>query len=195
MRKIIGIALCVLLLAACSTTKVGLKYQSADAAKTPMPATSKAVRIAAFVDKRTEPPNWIGAIRGTYGNPIKNLETEQPVATIVQKDFVDALQARGIGESATAQTQIAGVVLKLDCNQVFRREANVEIEIYVVDTATGQSTFKQTYSTSNVDGSVVALDIGIFGSVEVLRALTEKTLRETIDKALDDPALNAALKP
>lgn len=195
MRKIIGLALCMLLLAACSTTKVGLNYGKADAAaRTPLPADAKTVRIADFTDKRTEPPNWIGAIRGTYGNPIKNLETEQPVATIVQKDFVDALATRGVQVSATAPVQLTGVVRKLDCNQVFRREANVEIEIFIVDTATGQATFQQTYSTSNIDGSVVALDIGIFGSVEVLRALTEKTLQETIDKALDDPALRAALK-
>ena len=58
----------------------------------------------------------------------------------------------------------------------------------------GQSSFKQTYSTSNIDGSVIALNIGIFAAVEDLRALTEKTLRETIDKALDDPALRAALQ-
>lgn len=195
MRKIIGIALCLLLLAACSTTKVGLKYESAAApARTPPAADAKTVRIADFVDKRPEPANWIGAIRGTYGNPIKNLETDQPVVTIVQQDFVDALKARGVTISATAPTQLTGIVRQLNCNQVFRREANVEIEMFVVDTATGQSTFQQTYSTSNIDGSVIALDIGIFGSVEVLRALTEKTLRETIDKALDDPALRAALK-
>jgi len=90
--------------------------------------------------------------------------------------------------------QLTGVVKKLDCNQVFRREANVEIEISVTDTASGRSTFTQTYSTSNIDGSVVSLEIGIFAAVEDLRALTEKTLRETVDKALDDPALRSALQ-
>jgi len=40
----------------------------------------------------------------------------------------------------------------------------------------------------------VSLEIGIFAPVEDLRARTEKTLRETVDKALDDPALRAALQ-
>jgi hypothetical protein len=55
------------------------------------------------------------------------------------------------------------------------------------------STVTQTYTTSTLDGSVESLEIGIFAAVEDLRALTEKTLRETVDKALDDPALRAAL--
>jgi uncharacterized lipoprotein YajG len=192
MRKIIVIVLCVLSMAACSTTKVGLNYESAQGSDRTAPAaTAGAVNVGDFADERGEPATWLGSIRGTYGNPIKNLESDQPVSKIVQTAFVDGLRARGVENSPSAPVQITGVIKKLDCNQVFRREANVEIEISVV--AAGQSTFKQTYSTSNIDGSVVSLNIGIFAAVEDLRALTEKTLRETIDKALDDPALRAAL--
>jgi hypothetical protein len=195
MRKIVAIVLCVLSMAACSTTKVPLKYYNAQGAtRTALPPSGKTVTVGAFTDERGEPPTWLGSIRGTYGNPIKNLESDQPVATIVQAQFVDGLHSRGIEAAPTAPVQLAGVVRKLDCNQVFRREANVEIEISVIDPATGKSTFTQTYSTSNIDGSVVSLNIGIFAAVEDLRALTEKTLRETVDKALDDPALNTALQ-
>jgi len=192
MRKIIVIVLCVLSMAACSTTKVGLKYESAKGSdKTAPAAAAGPVAVGNFADERGEPATWLGSIRGTYGNPIKNLESDQPVSKLVQTAFVDGLHARGVENSPTASTQMTGVIRKLDCNQVFRREANVEIEISVVDA--GRSTFKQTYSTSNIDGSVVSLNIGIFAAVEDLRVLTEKTLRETIDKALDDPALRAAL--
>ena len=195
MRKFIAIALFMLSMAACSTTKVPLKYYNTQGAtRTAVPPSGKTVNVGAFADKRGEPPTWLGSIRGTYGNPIKNLESDQPVSTVVQTEFVDGLHARGIESSTTAPVQLTGVVKKLDCNQVFRREANVEIEISVTDTASGRSTFTQTYSTSNIDGSVVSLVIGIFAAVEDLRALTEKTLRETVDKALDDPALRAALQ-
>jgi hypothetical protein len=195
MRNIIAIVLLVLSMAACSTTKVPLKYYNAQGAiKTAAPPTGKTVNVGTFDDKRGEPPTWLGSIRGTYGNPIKNLESDQPVATIVQTEFVDGLHSRGIEASPTAPVQLSGVVRKLDCNQVFRREANVEIEISVTDAATGKPVFTQTYSTSNIDGSVVSLNIGIFAAVEDLRALTEKTLRETVDKALDDPALRTALQ-
>ena len=39
-----------------------------------------------------------------------------------------------------------------------------------------------------------ALDVGGFASVDDRRAVLEKTLRETVDKALDDPQLRAALQ-
>jgi hypothetical protein len=192
MRKFIAIALFALSMAACSTTKVPLKYYNTQGeAKTALPAGGKTVNVETFADQRGEPPTWLGSIRGTYGNPIKNLESDQPVSEIVQTEFIDGLHARGVENSPSASAQMTGVIRKLDCNQVFRREANVEIEISVVEA--GQSTFKQTYSSSNIDGSVVSLEIGIFAAVEDLRALTEKTLRETVDKALDDPALRAAL--
>lgn len=193
MRKIIVIVLCALSMAACSTTKVGLKYEGAKGSgKAASAAAAKAVTVGNFADERGEPATWLGSIRGTYGNPIKNLESDQPVSKLVQTAFTDALDTRGIENSSSAPAQLTGVIRKLDCNQVFRREANVEIEISVVDA--GQSTFTRTYSTSNIDGSVVSLNIGVFAAVEDLRALTEKTLRETVDKALDDPAFRAALR-
>jgi hypothetical protein len=46
-----------------------------------------------------------------------------------------------------------------------------------------------------VEGSVLTLSAGIFGSVEELRALMEKTLQQAIDQALDDPALRNAVRP
>jgi hypothetical protein len=35
----------------------------------------------------------------------------------------------------------------------------------------------------------------MFGSVEELRALMEKTLQQAVDQALDDPALRRAVHP
>lgn len=38
---------------------------------------------------------WLGAIRGGYGNPLKNLESNVPVSQLVQDAFSSALKARG----------------------------------------------------------------------------------------------------
>jgi hypothetical protein len=41
---------------------------------------------------------------------------------------------------------------------------------------------------------VLSLATGVLASVDDLRAVLEKTLRDAIDKALDDSALRAALQ-
>jgi len=52
--------------------------------------------VGTFVDARGEPANWLGAIRGGFGNPLKNLESDRPVADIVGAAFADGLRARGV---------------------------------------------------------------------------------------------------
>jgi uncharacterized lipoprotein YajG len=195
MWKIAAGLTCMLALAACSTTKVGLKYDNPQSPNKVTASTTPApVMVGSFVDQRGEPANWLGAIRGGYGNPLKNIESDQPVSLLVQTAFADGLRARGVQDSSSAPLQLAGVIRQLDCNQMARREANVEIEISVIDAATGQSSFSRSYSSANVEGSLLSFKVGVFASVEDLRALTERTLRETVDKALDDSALRTALR-
>ena len=185
--------LLVVTLSACGTTHVSLKY-SAPPAIVQASARAQPLLVGTFTDKRGEPATWLGAIRGGYGNPLKNLESDKPVAELVKAAFADGLRARGVApDQSSSQFQITGTIKKLDCNQFVRREANVEIEVAVLDRAGGQR-FIKTYSASNLDGSVVNLSSGVFGSVEDLRVTLEKTLRETIDKALDDSAMRAALQ-
>ena len=95
--------------------------------------------------------------------------------------------------SGSGHRQIAGVIKKLDCDQYERREATIEIEVSIIDPATGSRLFDQTFTAHKVEGSLLALDAGIFGFVEKLRALAEKTLSELVDKALDDSTLQHAL--
>ena len=47
--------------------------------------------------------------------------------------------------------------------------------------------YSQPYRRENTEGSLLSVDTGIFGSVEVLRALQQKTLQEAVDATLDDP--------
>lgn len=178
----------------CSTTSVGLKYSPGTGAEK-VGASASSVTVGTFVDQRGEPSNWLGAIRGGFGNPLKNIESNQPVSSIVQSAFAEGLRSRGVTtDSPSAPLQISGVIRQLDCNQMVRREANVEIQVSVTENSSGQQRFSRTYVASNVDGSLMSVHTGVFASVEDLRALTEKTLREVVDKALDDTALRAALR-
>jgi len=183
--------LCLGLLAGCSTNSVGLTYKSTTAI-VPI-ASNTSVSVGSFVDHRGESATWFGAIRGGYGNPLKVLEATPSISALVQSAFSQGLRDRGIQVSGDGHQQIVGVIKKLDCSQYERREANVEIEVSVIDTSSGKQLFNQTYSAESLEGSIVALNAGIFGSVEKLRALAEKTLSEVVDKALDDPALQHAL--
>jgi uncharacterized lipoprotein YajG len=191
--KHIVFAIAICSLTACGTTSVGLKY-TADSPVAQASPTAPPLTVGTFVDQRGKPGNYLGAIRGGFGNPLKTLESDRPVGELVKAAFSDGLRARGaVVESASSQNQISGTIRRLDCNQYVRREAHVEIEIMVVDKA-GQQRFTRTYSAANVDGSVLALDTGVLASVDDLRVVLEKTLRDTVDKALDDSALRAALQ-
>lgn len=188
----LALALAASLLAACGTTAVGLKYAAPPTLA--RVATASPVALGSFTDQRGEPANWLGAIRGGFGNPLKNLESERPVAELVATAFGDGLRARGLAVGAgSGRPQLTGVVRKLDCNQVVRREANVEIELSVLG-ADGRSRFSKTYSATRLDGSVMTMSAGVFASVDDLRVTLELALREAVDKALDDPALRAALQ-
>lgn len=181
-------------LAACSTTSVGLKYSAPTDVTKVAPATP-AVVVGAFVDSRGEPATWLGAIRGGFGNPLKTLESDRPVSELVSTAFADGLKARGVSlEKSAGGLSLAGVVKKLECIQIARREGTVEVEVKVVD-GNGKQRFAKTYAANRLDGSIVTLSAGVFGSVEDLRQTLEATLKDVVDKALDDKELRAALQP
>lgn len=183
--------LCLSFLGGCSTSSVALTYKPTT---TIVPIVSNnSVSVGSFADNRGESATWFGAIRGGFGSPIKVLEATPSISALVQSAFSQGLRDRGVEVSRSGHRQIAGVIKKLDCDQYERREATVEIEVSIIDTETGKQLFIQTFTTHNVEGSVLALDAGIFGSVEKLRTLAEKTLSAAVDKALDDSLLQRAL--
>lgn len=193
MYKFILAAAAVLALAGCSTTAVGLRY-GAPATVAKVAPSSSPVVVGAFADQRGEPPTWLGAIRGGFGNPLKNLESDRPVAELVKTAFADGLKARGAAlDASPRQNQLVGSIKKLDCSQYVRREAYAEIELTVLDSS-GQKRFSKLYKANNLDGSLMTMNAGIFASVDDLRVVLEKTLREVVDQALDDGALRAALQ-
>lgn len=194
MIRTILIALCLGSLAACTTaTKVDLKYAPTTSIQ---PAkTSAAVKVGSFIDSRGETKTWIGTIRGGFGNHLKDLDTTEPLSKVVEQSFKDALAARGVNvNSPMPPFQISGVIKTLIGDQVVKREANVVIDVSVTDNNTGQTRFTHSYTSNVIDGSALSMSTGVFASVEDLRAVIEKALREAVDKALEDSALRAALQ-
>jgi uncharacterized lipoprotein YajG len=189
--RFVAIAVLSLTLSACSTSKGGLRYATPATSTTTTAAGNAA--IGRFADERGEPANWLGAIRGGFGNPLKRIETEQPVADVVQSAFADALRSRGLLATEGARTRIEGTIRRLDGDKFARSESNAEIVVRVVDVGAGTTTFERTYVTATIEGSALTLKTGIFASVDELRDLIARTLSQTIDKALDDPELRAAL--
>ena len=194
MKKVLlSLAVAVLASGCASSNSVKMDYQAQAASR--FAAGAGAVTVAPFVDARGEPANWLGAIRGGYGNPLKVLETAEPVAKIVGQAFSDGVRARsGSGGAAASNRnfELRGTVRKLDCSQYVRREAHAIIDVVVVDGA-GKQRLAKTYSSDVVEGSLLNLQTGIFADVEDLRGTAQKALREVVDKALDDPAFRDAI--
>jgi len=178
-------------LSACGTTTGGLRY-APPAQLAPISASTQPVTVVNFVDARDEQATWLGVIRGGFGNHLKTLESTRPAAELVRDAFADGLGARGV-KAGAGGLQLGGTVRKLYCDQVVRREANVIVEL-TVSAPDGQRRFARTYEANRVEGSALALDTGIFASTEALRLILERTLREVVDQALDDPELRAALR-
>jgi hypothetical protein len=165
-------------------------------AETP-PASAAAkplITAGPFVDGRNIDygEDWLGAIRGGYGNELKRLRTQKPMAVVVQEAFADALRARGVyAEPGQGRLELQGTILKLDCSEYFNLEAHVLFEIRVLAADTKKALFTKQFIADQTEGGFGA---GIFASVETLRLLAERTLREAIDKALDDPSLRTAIQ-
>jgi hypothetical protein len=122
---------------------------------------------------------------------MKRLVLEAPASEIVRRAFADGLRARGrLAASENASLVLEGRIEKLDCNQYSNREAHAAIHVSVVERANGRPVFSDTFESTLEEGGGLG---GPFGSVEGLRALAERALREVVDAALDAPGLHGAV--
>lgn len=182
-----------LLLAGC-TTAVQLPYAASRPVVPASAATSS--RVLPVVDQRNEEPNWVGAIRGGFGNPLKVLRTDRPLSELVQQAFSDALAARGLEAAPGAQRYDIRVTMhKLDADRVARLEATADFQVDVIDRATGGVVYTDRVRVNQVQGSVLALDTGVFASTEGLRTLAVQVQNQAIDQLLDKPGFRAAVQP
>ena len=148
---------------------------------------SPSVRVAAFDDDRkNKGSDQIGSIRGGYGNPIYVLTVDQPVPQIVRNSFTQGLAARGLlSDKNDAQFILAGKVMRLDCNQYMRPEAHADFVVTLTDRQSGKIVATKPVERDAVEGFTFA--VGVFGSSDELKALTNKVLQQAVDDSLDGP--------
>jgi len=147
---------------------------------------------------RDRKPNWIGRIRGTFGNTLETIVIDQPVATLVQTQFRTGLEARQFSVVQTgAAYEVEGVIRKLSSIQYVHIETNIEIEVLVRSLPSREARFAHVYSTRALQASQTysVLAAVTVWPVEGLRGFTEKTLANLVNQALDDRALRDALRP
>ncbi len=190
MKKVLFTLLCITLIG-CSTTQVQMQHKSYSGER----ADNPIIAIGQFSDYRKHDANWLGAIRGGYGNPLKTLETPKPVKDIVRDAFQDGLRQRGLLASADDAKYLLNVdVQQYDCNQYVRKESHIKLDVKVVDIRNNQQVFSDRIVVDNVEGSILSMKSGVFGSVEELKNLAEKTLGQAVDGALDSPGFTRLYK-
>jgi len=178
-------------LLACSTHRVPLRYAPVRATAVE-PAAQPLVVVGRFVDERDTDSDWLGAIRGGYGNALKRLRTEAPTADVVEAAFRDALVERGLhAAEGEARYELSGRIRKLDCSYYVNREAHTHFDVQLVELVDGSVVHEDVYFADLTEPGVGA---GIFGSVDGLRELAERTLSVAIDQVLADPAFLRALQ-
>ncbi len=192
MKLIKNLRICtlVLLLGACSTNAVHIGYDATKA----NPTLGKALIVLGnSTDEREKDANWLGAIRGGFGNPIKTLTTEQPVSEVVKTALGDGLKANGLLTKGNGKYRLDTVISRFDCSQYVRLEAHIELNVSLVNVVTKEPIYTKHYKADHVTGNMVTLNAGVFGSVDDLRKVANDTLQDAIDQIVTDPALLAKL--
>lgn len=189
MKYLSIMVLSVLLLTGCSPYIAKIEYKgtrlnSIDA----IPSINEVV----VSDQRGTASNWLGAIRGSYGNVRKRLLTEEPTAIVVDKMYTDALNNNGLyTESKDAPYNLKVTILKFDCSYLFNREAHVNVNVSLVDNFTSKIKFSRNYRTDEVEKGMFGGDF--FRDEETLRNLAETVMNKTIEKTLVDSAFIKSL--
>lgn len=196
MSRLLILCLMCLGLAACGTTQVPMTY-SPVVAPVVQPGARPVIAVNTVVDLREggkEDANWIGTIRGGYGNPLKRLETVQPVTEVVRQAFRDALAARGLLAAETPRYLLNVDVLQLSASQYQRRDATAEFRVTLLPAPDGAPVYVDQEKAYRVDGSAFTLASGAFGSVDDLHRVALQTMNEALDRIADKPGLVAVLR-
>ena len=182
----------LLALAQCGTTVLPLSYATPPGVAASGPAV---VADVSGTDTRGESdPRWYGTIRGNYGNPLKTLDADRPIAEVAASAVRDGLAARGMtGRGGASPYDVRVTVRQFEADQVARREARISLTMEWLRRGTGQVAFTNSGQADLVGGSIVTLEIGIFGSTDELQSITARALSQAVDQALDDPALHRFL--
>jgi uncharacterized lipoprotein YajG len=185
-------ALAVSACASAPTGPVNLGYTAP--AEVQQYAADKQVVVSSVTDNRGNDADWYGAVRGGYGNSLKQLRSEEPVADILKAAIESGLSARGIGATDGGKYTLEIDLTRFRANQIARREGQIDMTGTLKDASSGDVVATKAISHEKVSGSVMALDTGVFSNPDVLRALARETMQEGVDLLLDSDEFKSVLQ-
>ena len=183
-----------LLAAGCGSREFAMPYSPTQ----PLAAASAGgiVAVGEVANRRVtggEDAVWIGTIRGGYGNPLHTLNANQPLDRVVRQAFTDALAQRGLLAGGQPSAELAVTIRQFDANRYVRLEATADFRVSLRDRSSGRVLWEDETRVYNLEGSILALDTGVFASPEGLHALMLRTMNQAIDQLLDKPGFRNAL--
>jgi len=173
------------LLVGCSTHVTRVTYSGSALPK--IIETSPLISDVVVYDERAggKPSDWLGAVRGGYGNVLKTLKTIGPAKLMVRAMYIEGLRKNGLyAGSDEAPFSLKVQLLKFDCSQYVNREAHAHVVVSLLDNKKNKTVFSKIYKTDNEEKAFFA--VGIFGNVDTLRSLAESTMTQTVNKTLAD---------
>lgn len=180
--------LLIFLLSGCSTYEVGLFYTG-----TPEATSAVSAKIGEIVvqDNRGTDDNWLGAVRGGFGNKLKSLRTSVPTRQTVEFVYRSALSRYGYLDEQEGRIRLAVNIEKLDCNWYYHREAHAHLAISLIERDTSEIIFYGRYRSDPREAGPTAIFSP--GQVGPLQKIVQRALNQAVDKSLTDVALVAAL--
>lgn len=181
----------LLALSGCTSHVMSMKYEPT--VRVQQDSLTGSVAVGTVTDSRNTAPNWLGAIRGGYGNVLKKLYTSDPTIKEVKRAFESALSARGLLEkNEPAKYSLNIRVKKFDASQMFRKEAHAHLEVSVFENESSGNIYTREYQ---VDNSAGGSGPGVFGSPSDLGNYANQALNESIDQVFNDRSFLDALRP
>jgi hypothetical protein len=178
----------VLALGACNTVS-DLTYAPTIAVQSSGVPTVASVTAT---DQRKEDPTRLATVMGTFGNPLKTLDTAKPVKDEVAGAFAAGLKARGLlAPNGQAPFRIDVVVRKFDADMIVGRTARIDLGLSVHD-AGGRTVYQDSATDSQSETKF--FESGVFADVADLQKLCEIVLNRTVDRMLDNPLFRAAIQ-
>lgn len=186
------ILMSLLLASACSTDRVQLNYDTTGI--TSSGGVAPSISSVNVTDSRGTAADWLGAIRGGMGNPVRTLLTEVPVKEMIQQAFIQGLKARGmLSNSGNGKLDLTVDIIKFDCSQYQNREAHANFRVSLRVLKSQRKIFDKSVRVDRILKNPDLFDVALFASAEDLRKVANNALQEAIDKTLDDPAFRSTL--
>ncbi len=175
-------------LGACSNRVASLRYTPSNPVRA---ASAPSIATVTSTDQRKEAPARLATIMGTFGNPLKTLDTAKPVKDEVADAFTEGLRVRGLlASSSQAPYRLALIVRKFDADMIMGRTARIDLTMTVLDRSQ-RGVFTDSVTDSQSD--MKFFETGVFADISDMQALSQAVLNRTVDRMLDNPNFRAAV--